>query len=347
MDGASIGTKGGKSLKSGSRGDAMTPERRDGAEDNGVDALLEDDDDDAGSDGAHLSLTVAAKPGLAASRSRAASIPAICASRRPFGAGPRLVFPLDEGFDGALEDRCCRPCWGGAGMDGRAIFLLGAAGGVGPDDVDAASVRRTSLAPNDVGVFAGVLSSSPVKVMMRDEDEEASAAAVPLACAFSSASLFLFLRRRSLAAFLALFLAFSILLCHLPEGTSAEGLEEDAKAGDAAASSSLAKGGTVSALGKASGGAVVNSPVPFLLFQPLAASGFFFACEEFPVLDAVTGVKRAPIAVDFEAEVGIFPGAVRVRVAAARCSSSFFLKLGTRGTGDISPRAPPTRSLLS
>ena len=76
MDGASIGTKGGKSLKSGSRGDAMTPERRDGAEDNGVDVLLEDDDDDAGSDDAHLSLTVAANPGLAASRSRAASIPA-------------------------------------------------------------------------------------------------------------------------------------------------------------------------------------------------------------------------------------------------------------------------------
>ena len=104
----------------------MTPERRDGADDDGVDALLEDDDDDdAGIDGAHLSRTSAAKPGLAASRARAASIPAICASRRPFGAGPRLVFPLDEGFDETLEDRCCRPCERGARMDGCVVFLLG------------------------------------------------------------------------------------------------------------------------------------------------------------------------------------------------------------------------------
>ena len=93
----------------------MTPEGRDDADDDdGADALRDDDEDDAGSDDAHLSLTVAANPGLAASRSRAASIPAFCASRRPFGADPRLVFPLDEGCDGVLRDRRCRPCWRGA-----------------------------------------------------------------------------------------------------------------------------------------------------------------------------------------------------------------------------------------
>ena len=75
-DGASIGTNGGMSLRSGSRGEAMTPEGRDDADDDGAGALRGEDDDDAGSDGAHLSLTVAANPGLAASRSRAAWIPA-------------------------------------------------------------------------------------------------------------------------------------------------------------------------------------------------------------------------------------------------------------------------------
>ena len=109
-----MGTNGGSPLRSGSSGDAMTPDGRDGAACE-EDAALptgtdDDDDDDAGIDDAHLSRTSAAKPGLAASRARAASIPAICASRRPFGAGPRLVFPLDEGFDEAFEDRCCRPC---------------------------------------------------------------------------------------------------------------------------------------------------------------------------------------------------------------------------------------------
>ena len=114
-DAASIGTNGGMSLRSGSRGDAMTPEGRDDADDDGADALRDDDDDDdAGSDGAHLSLTSAASPGFAASRAFAASIPAICASRRPFGADPRLAFPLAEGFDGTFEDRCCRPCGGSA-----------------------------------------------------------------------------------------------------------------------------------------------------------------------------------------------------------------------------------------
>ena len=103
----------------------MTAEGRDNAA-LGVEALRDDDDDeDAGSDGAHLSATFAANPGLAASRSRAAWIPALCASHRPFGADPRLVFPLDEGFDETLEDRCCRPCERGARMDGCVVFLLG------------------------------------------------------------------------------------------------------------------------------------------------------------------------------------------------------------------------------
>ena len=92
----------------------MTPEGRDDADDDGAGALRDEDDDDAGSDGAHLSLTTAANLGLAASRSFAASIPAICASRRPFGTDPRLAFPLAEGFDSTFEDRCCRPCDGSA-----------------------------------------------------------------------------------------------------------------------------------------------------------------------------------------------------------------------------------------
>ena len=79
----------------------MTPERRD-------DAV--DDDDDAGNDGAHLSATFAPSPGLAASCSRAASIPALCASHSPFGTHPLLAFPLDEGFDQVFEDQSCCPC---------------------------------------------------------------------------------------------------------------------------------------------------------------------------------------------------------------------------------------------
>ena len=173
----------------------MTPEERDGADDDGAGALRDVDDDDAGSDGAHLSLTVAANPGLAASRSRAAWIPASCASRRPFGADPLPAFPFKEGFGESFEDRCCRPCETGGWMDGRAIFLLGGAWGAGPDadDVDAASMRRTSLAPKVAGVFAGVLSPSPVKVTINDD--EGSAAAVPSICAFSCASLLRLFRR--------------------------------------------------------------------------------------------------------------------------------------------------------
>ena len=215
------------------------------------------------------------------------------------------------------------------------ILLLGAAGGVGPDEDDAASVSRTSLAPN-VDVFDGVLSSSPVNVTTR-EVEAAAAAACP-ACAFSSASLFLFLRRRSLADFLALFLAFSILFCLLSERISAEGVEGDAEADKGAASSSPGTDGIGPALGEASDGAANDSPFPFLLFRPLAASGFFFAREESPVSDAVTGVERTPVVFGPEAEVGAFPGVVRVcvrEVAAARCSWSLVLKSGTRGLGDI------------
>ena len=123
-------------------------------------------------------------------------------------------------------------------MDGRAIFLLGGAWGVGPDadDVDAASMRRTSLAPKVAGVFAGVLSPSPVKVTINDD--EGSAAAVPSIRAFSCASLLRLFRRRSLAAFLALFLAFSILLSRLPEGGSADETEDCNEADGRTASSS-------------------------------------------------------------------------------------------------------------
>ena len=164
-----------------------------------------------------------------------------------------------------------------------------------------------SLALNDAGVFVGVLSPSPMKVTMRDV--EGFAAAVSFICAFSSASLFLFLRRQSLAAFLALFLAFSILLCRLPKGTSADGSETDAKADDEAASSPPVNGGTGSALGKASDGAAVDSLFP-LLFWLFAVSRSFFEVEEFPVSDAVAGVERAPIAVELEVEAWIFLGVV-------------------------------------
>ena len=103
----------------------MTPEGRDDADDDGADARRDDDDDDdAGSDGPHLSLTSAASPGFAASRAFAASIPAICASRRPFGADPLPLLPLDEGFEGTLESRCCRPCWKRDSTAGRVILLF-------------------------------------------------------------------------------------------------------------------------------------------------------------------------------------------------------------------------------
>ena len=94
----------------------MTPDGRDDATPVGTSAFLEDDDDDddAANDAAHLSATFAAAPGFAASCCRAASIPALCASLRPFGAGPLIILPLDEGFEGALKDRHCRPCKAGA-----------------------------------------------------------------------------------------------------------------------------------------------------------------------------------------------------------------------------------------
>ena len=180
---------------------------------------------------------------------------------------------------------------------------------MGPDacgDVDAASMRRTSLAPNDAGVFVGVLSSSPVTVTMRDIEE--SAAAVSSVCAFCNASLFLLLRRRSLAAFLALFFAFSILLCLLPEGRSAEGTAEGAETDGEAAASPLARDGTGLALGKTSGGAVVDSPFLLLLLRPLAASGSFLVTEAFPVSDAVAGVERTLVAAELEADERTSPG---------------------------------------
>ena len=288
----------------------MTPEERDDADEDGAGALRDEDDDDAGSDGAHLSLTVAANPGLAASRSRAAWIPARCASRRPFGADPLPAFPLDEGFGESFEDRCCRPCEIGGRMDGRVIFLLGGAWGAGPDagdDVDAASMRRTSLAPNVAGVFAGVLSPSPVKVTINDD--EGSAAAVPSICAFSCASLLRLFRRRSLAAFLALFLAFSILLCFLPEGESTDETETGTEADGKTASSPPEARATGAAPVKASDGAVVGSFFPLLLFRPPAASGAFFEEEGSPVSDAVAGTERAPIAFELEAESGTSFGA--------------------------------------
>ena len=94
-----MGSSGGSPLRSGSNGDAMMPDKRDVAALAGAAVLRDDDDDDAGNDSAHLFATFTANPGLAASRSRAASIRALCASRRPFGADSRLIFPLDEGFD--------------------------------------------------------------------------------------------------------------------------------------------------------------------------------------------------------------------------------------------------------
>ena len=133
-----------------------------------------------------------------------------------------------------------------------------------PDDPDAASMRRMSLAPKDAGALVGVFSSPPVKVTMRAED--GGAAADSFVCAFSNASLFLFLHRRSLAAFLALFLAFSILLCRLPEGMSASEGETDAKTEEATAASLSAGARTGVALGKASDGAAVDSFFLLLLF---------------------------------------------------------------------------------
>ena len=194
-------------------------------------------------------------------------------------------------------------------MDGRAIFLLGGAWGAGPDadDVDAASMRRTSLAPKVAGVFAGVLSPSPVKVTINDD--EGSAAAVPSICAFSCASLLRLFRRRSLAAFLALFFAFSILLSRLPEGGSADGTEAGTEADGKTASSPPETRATGAAPGKASGGAVVDSLFPLLLFRPPAASGVFSKEEGSPVSDAVAGIERAPAAFKLEAESGASLGA--------------------------------------
>ena len=159
-----------------------------------------------------------------------------------------------------------------------------------PDGTDAASVSRTSLAPNDAGALSGVLSSPPVKVTMSEEDD--GAAAGSSACAFSSASLFLFLRRRSLAAFLALFRAFSILFCLLPEGRSASADGEVAQADDETAVPAPAVERTGRSPGKASDGASVDSFFPLLLFCPPAASGFFFSREEVPVSCAVAGDER-------------------------------------------------------
>ena len=121
-----MGTNGGSPLRSGSRGDVMTPDGRDDAacEDDAALPTGTDDDDGDDRDAAHLSATFAAAPGFAASRSRAASIPAICASRRPFGADPLPLLPLDEGFEGTLESRCCRPCWKRDSTAGRVILLF-------------------------------------------------------------------------------------------------------------------------------------------------------------------------------------------------------------------------------
>ena len=188
-------------------------------------------------------------------------------------------------------------------MDGSAIFFLGRAWGAGPDvpdDADAASMRRTSLAPNDVGVLIGVLSPSPVKVTMRDD--EGSAAAVSSICAFSCASLFRLFRRRTLAGFLALFFAFSILLSRLPKGGSADETEAGNEADGKTASSPPEARETGAAPGKASGGAVVDSLFPLLLFWPPAASGVFFKEEDSPVSDAVAGTERTPTAFELEAE---------------------------------------------
>ena len=207
------------------------------------------------------------------------------------------------------------------------FLFFGGFWGVGPDaadEADAASMRRTSLAPNDAGALVGVLSSPPVSVTMSDVDEVAAAA--PSACAFSSDSLFLFLRRRSLAAFLALFLAFSILFCLLSDRTSAEVIESGAKASDEAAPSPPADGRAGPALGEASDGAAFGSLFPLLLFRPLAASGFLSETERIPVSDAVSGIERTPATIKLEPEDRASSGAVRdcrPAVAAARCTSSF------------------------
>ena len=105
---------------------------------------------------------------------------------------------------------------------------------------------------------------------MREED--GGAAAGLLACAFSSASLFLFLRRRSLADFLALFRAFSILLCFLSDRMSAEGVEEAAIADEAVAMLSLEGVRTGRTPVKASDGVDFDSFFPLLFLCLLAAS---------------------------------------------------------------------------
>ena len=79
----------------------------------------------------------------------------------------------------------------------------------------AASRSLTSLAPNVAGKLDGCRPSSPVNVTT---SEDAGGAAESFRRAFSSASLFLLLRRRSVAVFLALSLAFSILFSRLPKG---------------------------------------------------------------------------------------------------------------------------------
>ena len=82
----------------------MTPDGQDDDAPAGSLPLPEDDDadEDDANDAAHFYATFAVAQGLAALYCRAASIPALCASHRPFGAGPLLVLPLDEGFEGAL-----------------------------------------------------------------------------------------------------------------------------------------------------------------------------------------------------------------------------------------------------
>ena len=127
---------------------------------------------------------------------------------------------------------------------------------------------------------------------MRDGDDDAAAAS--FVCAFSSASLFLFLRRRMLADFLALCLAFSILICRLSERVSAALDEAGATEDDEAVTSSTKGFRTECALVEASGVAIGVSFFLLLLFRLPAASGSRPPEGPVSVSIAVAGDERAP-----------------------------------------------------
>ena len=159
---------------------------------------------------------------------------------------------------------------------------------------------------------------------MREED--GGAAAGLSACAFSSDSLFLFLRRRSLADFLALFRAFSILLCFLSDRTSAEGVEETATADEATAMSSPEGVRAGRTLVEASGGVDFGPLFPLFFLCPAAASEPSSPEGVGPVSCAVAGDERARTDEEEDEAPGTSVDAARdagLPVAAARLPRSF------------------------